>query len=124
MGQVGKLRARDDPKYGAKNLYCSVWAPTKLPTWGRIAQLAALARPSKCAWSFFKTDHESTYKQLPIAPGDQRASVVALRDPKTGRRMAFTPRALLFGAVAAVLHYNCFSSAVAVLFTKVTGTPF
>ena len=123
VDQMDKLRACDDLKYGTTNLYCSVWTPIKLPTWDHIAQLAALARPSTCAWSFFKTDHESAYKQLPIAPEDQRTSVVALRGPKTGKWMAFVPRTLLFGAVAAVLHYNCFSRAVAVLFTKVTGIP-
>ena len=123
VDQMEKLRACDDLKYGTTNLYCSVWTPIKLPTWDHIAQLAALVRGAKCAWSFFKTDHESAYKQLPISPEDQRASVVALRHPKTGAWMAFVPRTLLFGAVAAVLHYNCFSRAVAVLFTKVTGIP-
>ena len=123
VGQMDKLRACDDLKYGAANLYCSVWTPIKLPTWGHIAQLVALARPSSCVWSFFKTDHESAYKKLPLPPDDQKLSAVALRRPKTGQRMAFAPRALLFGAVAAVLHYNCFSRAVAVLFTRITGIP-
>ena len=123
VDQMNKLRACDDLKYGTTNLFCSVWAPVKLPTWDHIAQLAALVRNTKCAWSFFKTDHESAYKQLPIDPEDQNLSAVALRHPVAGNWMAFVPRTLLFGAVAAVLHYNCFSRAVAVLFTRVTGAP-
>ena len=123
VGQMEKLRACDDLKYGTANLFCSVWTPIKLPTWDHISQLAALVRDTKCAWSFFKTDHESAYKQLPIAPEDQNLSAVALRRPVAGKWMAFAPRTLLFAAVAAVLHYNCFSRAVAAPFTKVTGIP-
>ena len=123
VGQMGNLRACDDLKYGPANLYCSVWAPIKLPTWDHIAQLAARARKTKCAWPFFKADHESAYKQLPLDPNEQNLPVVTLRHPVTGIWHAFVPRALLFGAVAAVLHYNCFSRAVAVLFTKLAGIP-
>ena len=67
VGQMDKLRACDDLKYGATDLYCSVWTPSKLPTWGHISQLAASVRRTKCDWPFFKTDHESAYKQLPLS---------------------------------------------------------
>ena len=120
---MGKLRACDDLKYGATNLYCAVWTPIKLPTWGHIAQLAASARSAKRAWSFFKTDHESAYRKLPLSPEDQCVSAVVLRHPKTRAWAAFAPRALLLGEVAGLLRYNCFSSEVVALFTKVTGAP-
>ena len=123
VGQMNKLRACDDLKYGAANLYCSVWAPIKLPTWRHIAQMAASVRRANCDWSFFKTDHESPYKQLPLGPAHQSLTAAALRQPHTGTWMAFAPRALLFGAVAAVLRYNAFSRSLAVLFCKITGTP-
>ena len=123
VGQMNKLRACDDLKYGTANLYCSVWTPIKIPTWDHIAQMAALVRPTNCAWSFFKTDHESAYKQLPLDPAHQNLTVVDIRHPTSGAWMEFAPRTLLFGAVAAVLHYNAFSRAVAVLFCKVTGIP-
>ena len=119
MGQMGKLRACDGIKYGAANLYCSVWKPTKLPTWGHIAQLAASSRQTKCDWSFFKTAHEGAYKQLPLSPEDRLFSAVSLRRPKTRDWMAFAPRTLLFGAAA--LRYNCFSREAAALFAKVAG---
>ena len=53
VGQMNKLRACDDLKYGTTNLYCAVWTPIKFPTWDHIAQLAARARKTKCGWSFF-----------------------------------------------------------------------
>lgn len=37
--------------------------------------------------------------------------------------MSFPPKALLFGAEAAVLHYNCFSRLISVIFNKIFGTP-
>ena len=85
--------------------------------------MAAIVRPTQCPWSFFKADHASAYKQLPLDPTDQPTAVVALREPRSGTWHACVPRTLLFGAVAAVLHYNCFSRAVAKVFTRVTGAP-
>lgn len=121
--QSSKLRACDDLKYGTANTYCAVMTPIKLPTWDHIAQMAAIVRPARCAWSFFKADHASAYKQLPLGPSGRPTSAVALREPRSGAWRAFSPRALLFGSVAAVLHYNCVSRAVAAVFTKVTGIP-
>ena len=65
-GQMNKLRAFDGRKYGAADEYCSAWAPVKLPTRGHIAQMAANVRQANSDWPFFKTNHESAYKQLPI----------------------------------------------------------
>ena len=110
-------------KYGRTNEFCAVMTPIKLPTWGHIAQMAAIARPTKCVWSFFKADHAIVYKQLPLGPSDRAKAVVALRDPASGKWFGFAPRTLLFGAVAAALHYNAFSRAVAKVFTRVTGIP-
>ena len=97
--------------------------PIKLPTWGHISQIAVQVRDTACPWFFFKTDHASAYNHLPLDPSDQALSVVALRNPSTGKWMALVHRSLLFGAVDAALHYHCFSRAVAVVFTRVTGIP-
>ena len=74
-------------------------------------------------WSFFKADHQAAYKQLPMDPDHHNLAMVALRNPETGEWVAFPPKALLFGAVAAVLHYNCFSRLLSVIFNKIFGIP-
>ena len=52
---------------------------------------------------FFKADHESAYKQLPIRPDHARLAVVALKNPFTGEIERFAPNALVFGSLVAVL---------------------
>ena len=74
-------------------------------------------------WSFFKADREAAYKQLPMGPVHHNLATVAIRNPDTGEWAAFPPKALLFGAVAAVLHYNCFSRILSALFNKIFGVP-
>ena len=49
--------------------------------------------------------------------------MVTLRRPTDGRWYGFCPRTLLFGATAAVLHYNGFSRIVAVLANILFGLP-
>ena len=121
--QMDKLRACDDLRYSTTNAYCSVRTPIKLPTWDHLAQMAANVTKTDRKWGFFKADHESAYKMLPIKPAHIKMALVTLRDPSTDRWHAFAPRATLFGAVSAVLHYNAFSRALAVTFTKLTGIP-
>ena len=72
---------------------------------------------------FFKADREEAYKQLPMGPGHRNIAMVSLRNPDTGEWVDFPPKALLFGAVAEVLHYNCFSRLLSVLFNKIFGVP-
>ena len=121
--QADKLRACDDLKHNEVKLYCIVWTPIKLPTWDHIAQMCLNIRPSGRPWGFFKADHEAAYKQLPMMPEHTKLAFVALRDPNTSRWMAFHPKALLFGATSAVLHYNCFSRLLAVLTNRIFGIP-
>ena len=52
-----------------------------------------------------------------------RLALLLLRCPSYGRRYSCRGRAMLFGAVAAVPHYNVFSRIVAELFTKIFGIP-
>ena len=105
------------------NLHCSVWTPIKLPTWDHIGQMTRNIRNTNRPWSFFKADHESAYKQLPLDPDQAHLAMVALRHPVSGLWYAFAPRALLFGAEAAVTHYNCLSRAIAVLTNMIFGIP-
>ena len=120
---MGKLRACDDLRYSTANAYCSVRTPIKLPTWDHLAQMAENVSNSDRKWGFFKADHESAYKMLPLKPGHIKMEIATLRGPKSNLRHAFAPRATLFGAVSAVLRYNSFSRALAVTCAKLTGIP-
>ena len=74
-------------------------------------------------WSFFKTDHEAAYKQPPLDQEHVKYAMATLRRPTSGEWFALPPRSLLFGAEAAVIHYNCFSRIVAVLVNRIFGIP-
>ena len=115
VGQAGKLRACDDLKHNRVNLHCAAWNPIKLPTRGHISQMRLNIRTSERKWAFFKADHEAAYKKLPLEPPNAPLASVALRNPETSEWMALRPKALLFGAAAAVLRYNCFSRLLSVL---------
>ena len=97
--QAEKLRACGDLKHILSNLSCSVATPIKLVSWGRLAQLNQTLAKGGVEWGMFRADHEAYYKQLRIDPE-------ALRRPKSGKRFGFATRTPVFGAVAAVLHYN------------------
>ena len=123
VDQADKLRAGDDLKHNHVNLYCSVWTPIKLHTWGHIAQMCLDVKDDLREWSFFKADSQAAYNQLPMGPEHRNLAMVALRNPETNGRAAFPPKALLFGAVAAVWHYNCFSRLLSVVFNRIFGIP-
>ena len=106
VGQADKIRACGDLKHNVVNIYCTVWTPIKLPTWGQIAQMCLNVRPSRETWEFPNTDHKAACKQLPTRPEHANLSMVALRDPITSRRVAFHPKALLFGDTSEVLRRN------------------
>ena len=72
---------------------------------------------------FSKADHADAYKQLPLGPGYDNLTLVALRNPYSGKWFAFTHKVLLFGAVSAVVRYNCYSRLLAVLMNLVLRTP-
>ena len=74
-------------------------------------------------WSFFMADRKAAYKTPPLAPAGVQYCTVAVRSPKGYKWYGFVPRALLFGAVATVLHYNSFSRIIAVLSNMLFGLP-
>ena len=123
VDQLDKVRPCDDLKYSTTNQYCTVWTPIKLPTWDHIGQMAIEIKDTQRPWAFLKTDHEAAYKQLPLDPEHARLAMVTLRHPTLGTWFAFPPQALLFGAEAAVIHYNCFSRILGVLVNKIFGIP-
>ena len=121
--QGSEIRACDDFKYGLINLRAADIAPIALPTWGHIGQIAAdLSSPPR-EWSFMKADSKAAYKNLPLSPEQSRFCIAALRSPVDSKWYGFAPRALLFGATAAVHHYNCFPRTVAVIINRLVGLP-
>ena len=120
---MNKLRARDDLRRNLVNLRTSVITPITLPTWDHIAQLSKDAFRTNTKRTFLKADHDSAYKQLPLGPDFAGITVSPLRGPTTSKWHAFFPRALLFGSVSAVIHYNCFPRALAFLINRTLGIP-
>ena len=104
--QAAKLRAGDDIRQNAANLYCTVWTPIKLPKWGHISQMCPNVRTPERKWAFFKEDHQAAYKHHPMALERRKLAMVSLRDLATIERTACPPKALLFGSTSEVLHYN------------------
>ena len=124
VAQGSKLRACDDLRYARTNLACVVETPIKLVNWDHVAELPNALNANGRDWSFFKADHEAAYKQLPLKDSHAKLGVVALRSPIGQSWYGLVSRAMVFGAVAAVLHfYNVFSRLIAELFTQLFGIP-
>ena len=70
-----------------------------------------------------KADRKADYKQLPIDSLGQRFAIVALRHPPAHLWYGFVTRTLLFGSVAAVLHYNMLSRILAYWANRCLGIP-
>ena len=118
-----KIRTCGDLKDDLAILATTVLTPITLPSMGHISQLRKNVPNSGQSWVLLKADHRGAYKKLPLAPERCNLSIIALRFPSSGKWMGFIPRALLFGAVSAVIPYNCFSRAFAVLINRMFGIP-
>ena len=123
VDQNEKLRACDDLRHNMVNLATTILTPITLPTWDHISQLTKDVHFTQKKWSFLKADHADAYKQLPLDPGYANLTLVALRNPRSGKWFAFIPKVLLFGAVSAVIHYNCYSRLLAVLMNLALRIP-
>ena len=121
--QGEKLRACDDLRYSRTNLSCVVETPIKLVSWDHLAELSHMVNDHSRDWSFFKADHEAAYKQLPLEHSHAELAVIALRSPVDGMWYGFISRTMMFGAIAAVLHYNVFSRLLSEIVSKLLGIP-
>ena len=121
--QAAKLRACDDLRHSLTNSACSVLTPIKLVSWDHLAQLCRRSCDKSRDWALFKADHEAAYKQLPLRPQDQAYAIIALKHPTDGRWFGFVSRTLVFGATAAVSHYNVFSRLITALVNRLFGIP-
>ena len=116
--RTNKLRACDDLKHSMTNLACTAETPIQLFSWGNVAHLPNLLASKGGDWVMFKADHKAAYKQLPIDPSDQASAIVALRHPLGGKWYGFVTRTLIFGSVAAGLHYNVLSRILTALVNR------
>ena len=113
----------DDLKRSKANLTCTVETPIRLLSWDKIALIYAMLAAGGVDWVMFKADRKAAYEQLPIDPADQNAAIISLRHPTEHRWYGFLTRALIFGSVAAVLHYNVLSRLIVVLVNRYLGIP-
>ena len=123
VAQASKLREFGDLKHCLANQACVVDTPVQLASCGHLEQLCKCSCRDRRDWALFKEDHEAEYKQLPLAPSAQRRAVLALRHPSSGKRCGFRPHTLMFGAAAAVLHYNAFLRLITALVNQLMGIP-
>ena len=118
---AAKVRPSDDLKHSLTNAACAVLTPIQLVSWGYLSQLCRRSCGFGRDWALLKADHEVAYKQLPLAPADQDRAIIAIRHPTSGKWYGFASRTLMFGATAAVLHYNVFSRLVTALVNRLFG---
>ena len=110
-------------RYSRTNLACAVLTPIKLVSRGHIAQLSRLVASSGEACHCPKSDHGAAYKQLPVGWSQSKLAAIALRNPRDKQRYGLLTRAMVFGAVAAVLRYNALSRIAEDLASKISGIP-
>ena len=121
VNQSDKIRACDDLKHSRTNEACRVATPIELVTWEHVAELCRMVVDKKRSWGFFKADHASAYKQLPIGPNQAGYAIAAPKSPLDGKRYGFMPNSLMFGSAASVIHYNVFSRILVELVNGISG---
>ena len=121
--QGDRNRACDDFRHSCTNQACTVLTPIRLISWDHVSAIANKFKAHGALCHFFKCDHKSAYKALPVDPEQSKLAVIVLRSPADGKYYAFFSRTLLFGSTASVLHYNIFARIVTELFNKIFGIP-
>ena len=121
--QDDKLRACDDTNRYLANLSFTVSTPIQIVPWDHIAHLSHLISKNGVDWVLFKAGNEAAYRQRPIDPSGQRNAIVAPRHPTQHAWFGFAPRALLFGPIAAGMHYNVMSRILVDLANRCVGIP-
>ena len=113
--QGDKLRAVDDLKRSQTNRAAAVRTPVNLPTWDHFSAVIRSFQERGLSenLAMAKADHRDAYKQLPVRDDHKMLAVVTLKEPESGEMRGFVPQTQLFGATAAVRHYNTVSRDVA-----------
>ena len=121
--QSDKIRAFGDLRFSKTNLSFVVATPIKLPSRGHLVEISNIGYAGRRDWPFPKSDHEASYRKISLDPLHAKLSAISMRPPTDDRWYGLFSRTMVFGAVAAVLHYNVFSRMVAELHTNLFGAP-
>lgn len=85
VSRNGKLMARDALKQNMVNLRTSLVTPITATAWDRNSQMAQRVSHTKARWAFTKADRRSAYKKLLLDQEQVNLTLVALRNPISGR---------------------------------------
>ena len=90
VNQIDKIRARDDVGFAKTIQACAVRTPTKLVSWGRIAEMCRSIRNKTRARGLPNADRASAYKHVPTNPDLAIFDVAGRVSPKMGNVTAPT----------------------------------
>ena len=112
--QKNKVRGVDSATSNGINMATVVMEKLELPS--TVANVAVIKwlrsrLPDKPLRGWVLDEHRA-YRQVPIAPDHRKWSVVALKDPSTGKVAFFVMVGHSFGLVSAVYNYNRRSAAI------------
>ncbi|OLP84362.1 hypothetical protein AK812_SmicGene34786 [Symbiodinium microadriaticum] len=112
--QKNKVRGVDSAASNGINMATVVTEKLELPsTDANVAVIKWLrSRLPDKALRGWVLDERRAYRQVPISPGHRKWSVVALKDPSTGKVAFFVMVGHSFGLVSAVYNYNRRSAAI------------
>ena len=119
--QKNKVRGVDSATSNGINMATVVTEKFELPsTDANVAVVKWLhSRLPDKALRGWVLDERRAYRQVPISPGHRKWSVVALKDPGTGKVAFFVMVGHSFGLVSAVYNYNRRSAAITDILRRV-----
>ena len=119
--QKNKVRGVDSATSNGINMATVVTEKLELPsTDANVAVIKWLrSRLPDKALRGWVLDERRAYRQVPISPGHRKWSIVALKDPSTGKVAFFVMVGHSFGLVSAVYNYNRRSAAITDILRRV-----
>ena len=119
--QQNKVRGVDSATSNGINMATVVTEKLELPsTDANVAVIKWLrSRLPEKALRGWVLDERRAYRQVPISPDHRKWSVVALKDPSTGKVAFFVMVGHSFGLVSAVYNYNRRSAAITDILRRV-----
>ena len=121
--QKNKVRGCDSATVNLINRITEIVEKLQLPSTDlNVAALRELR--TRCGGKKMRgwvLDERKAYRQVPIAPGHRKFSVICLKDPSSGVTKFFVMIGHSFGLVSAVYNYNRRSAAVNEILEKIFG---
>ena len=121
--QKNKVRGCDSATVNLINRITEIVEKLQLPSTDlNVAALRELR--TRCGGKKLRgwvLDERKAYRQVPIAPGHRKFSVICLKDPSSGVTKFFVMIGHSFGLVSAVYNYNRRSAAINEILEKIFG---